>query len=262
MGNLAVTLGKEVLSFAKSGEKVVASKPIQKNLLKFSKPEKLTSLKTREYSDVISDMTAQRSGMVNTVEPEISVEQMLAHWKDNYIGANREIRQKIMSDLGDENACYFESIIKEELPKIDKLISQSCLPRSVTLYRGASPYDFGLADLSSKDFIQKFYKKGKVFEIPVYPEVSLDKTIGEKFASNRILFKYNCPEGLSGIYMENLGDLSSVAKDINEQEVLLPRNLIAKFKSHTQKDGKDIIEIDILNKKTLFKKVHKFWKEV
>ena len=49
----------------------------------------------------------------------------------------------------------------------------------------------------------------------------------------------------------------------NEEEIMLARNLLFEFKSHTKSnDGYDIIEIDIIKKAPLWKKIHEFWKEV
>lgn len=48
--------------------------------------------------------------------------------------------------------------------------------------------------------------------------------------------------------MENLG-LPKTGYYSNEEEVLLPRDLVYKFKSHTQENGYEMIELDIVQNK-------------
>ncbi len=71
----------------------------------------------------------------------------------------------------------------------------------------------------------------------------------------------NTPKGTPGIYMEKLG-LSKIGNYGNEEEVLIARNLTYKFKSHTQKEGYDLIELDIVHNKPFWKKIHEFWNEI
>ena len=227
----------------------------------FRKIDSRIEIPKKEYDDVVSKMIAQRRNIINTVDDDFPVEVTLNNFKDNYIGVNRDIRNKIMKALGDEDAFYSVQYFKDSTQRLDKLIEQGYIPRDTVLYRGATPYDFGMSDLESKEFIKKFYKKGRLFKIPIYPETTLDKEVGESFAKNRILFKINAPKGTSGIYMEKLG-LAKSGYYGNEEEVLLPRDLVYKFKSHTQENGYDLIELDIVKSKPFWKKIHEFCAEL
>lgn len=235
--------------------------------LKEIKPSelKLTSLKTdavtihkKEYNDVVKNMIAQRKQTVLD-DNACSLDKILQNYKDNYIPANREIRWKIMDDLGVEDVFPSQKYLDFATKEVDSIVSQNFIPRDIVLYRGAGSYDFGLS-LSPKDFIDKYYKKGRLFKIPIYPETSLDKSVAKSFAEENILFKINTPKGTNGIYMENLG-LEKTGSYGNEEEILLARDLIYKFKSYVQENGQDIIELDIVKKKPFWKKIHEFWKE-
>src|SRR5574344_923138 len=210
----------------------------------------VVQIKQCDYRDIINNMLKQRSRITNNNRPLMQPELRLAQYKDNYIGLNRRIREDIRGE--DALNRYDQADLKE----LDDLISQSSIPRNTTLYRGATPYDFGLDQLNSSGFISKFYKKGRCFNIPIYPETSLEKSIGEDFARNKILFKINTPKGTKGIYMEGLPVQSTNYG--NEQEILLPRNLIYKFKNLTQCDNYSMIELDILPKKPFWKKIFSF----
>lgn len=221
----------------------------------FKKIDSKIDIPKKEYDDVVQKMIAQRKNIINTVNDGFPLEVTLSNIKDNYLAENRYIRSKIM-----KASCY-SSYLEAETQRLDKLIEQGYIPRDIVLYRGATPYDFGLSHISSQEFIKKFYKKGRLFKIPIYPETSLDKEIGKSFAKNRILFKINVPKGTQGIYMENLG-LPKTGYFGNEEEVLLPRDLVYKFKSHTQENGYDLIELDIVRSKPFWKKIHEFWAEL
>lgn len=217
----------------------------------------------KEYSRITKNMIAQRANMTNPIEEGVTVEQQLRGYKDNYIGLNREIRNKIRESLGEEDLGFLgENCLQAETSLMDKLICQGYLPEKAVLYRGATPFDFGLADMSGSEFIQKFYKKGKIFQIPIYPETSLDKAIGEGFAcEGGLLFKINAPKGTPAIYMEKLQVPKSGGYG-NEEEVLLARDLMYKFKSLTQENGHYIVELDVVTNKPFWKKLHKFWEEM
>ena len=213
----------------------------------------------REYTDIAEDMIKQRTTMRNTLHPRLSVEEQLGLFKENYVSQSRDIKNNIMTQLGDENAILTKNLT--HCIKLDELIAQGRLPRATTLYRGASPYDFGLHRMDSKEFIKRFYKKGRIFRIPTYPETSLDRKIGEEYAKGRILFKFNAGEGTPSIYMEELNVPLSGGYG-NEEEIMLARDLLYKFKNHIETPDFDIIEIDIVKKAPFWKKVHEFWNEV
>lgn len=213
----------------------------------------------REYSDITENMIQQRANMINTVSPNHTVEETMACFKDNYVSQSRDIKNNIMMQLGDENAILTKNLI--HCIKLDELIAQGKLPRAATLYRGASPYDFGLHKMDSKEFIKRFYKKGKIFRIPTYPETSLDKKIGEEYAKGRILFKINAGKNTPAIYMEDL-NVPLTGGYGNEEEVMLARDMLYKFKNHIETPEFDIIELDIVKKAPFWKKVHEFWNEV
>ena len=61
--------------------------------------------------------------------------------------------------------------------------------------------------------------------------------------------------------MEKLGVPSSGWYS-NEEEILLPRNLVYKFKSHTKENDYELIELDVVKNKPFLRKIHEFWKEV
>lgn len=276
-------LGKEIIAWSRTGssKSLLATRPVKVNTVGLKYTPKLKSdtlqlsktsnlqkkidsrieIPKKEYDDVVQNMIAQRRNIINTVNDGFPVEVTLNNFKDNYIGVNRDIRNKIMKALGDEDAFYSVQYFKDSTQRLDKLIEQGYIPRDTVLYRGATPYDFGMRDLESKEFIKKFYKKGRLFKIPIYPETTLDKEVGESFAKNRILFKINAPKGTSGIYMEKLG-LAKSGYYGNEEEVLLPRDLVYKFKSYTQENGYDLIELDIVKSKPFWKKIHEFWNEI
>ena len=213
----------------------------------------------REYTDIAEDMIKQRTTMRNTLHPRLSVEEQLGLFKENYVSQSRDIKNNIMTQLGDENAILTKNIT--HCIKLDELIVQGRLPRATTLYRGASPYDFGLHRMDSKEFIKRFYKKGRIFRIPTYPETSLDRKVGEEYAKGRILFKFNASEGTPSIYMEELKVPLSGGYG-NEEEIMLARDMLYKFKNHIETTDFDIIEIDVVKKAPFWKKVHEFWNEV
>lgn len=266
---------KFITAWVKSCEKsLVAMKPVKVNtaglklapklkgdVVEISQQTNCLIKNPKEYDDIVQNMVMQRKNMINTVHENTPIEETLQNFKDNYITANREIRNKIMSELGNEDAIYSANFLRTSTSKLDNLIIQGYLPKDTILYRGATPYDFGLSDISSQEFIKKFYKKGRLFKIPIYPETSLDMKIGESFANGNIMFKINTPKGTPGIYMEKLG-LSKIGNYGNEEEVLIARNLTYKFKSHTQKEGYDLIELDIVHNKPFWKKIHEFWNEI
>lgn len=270
LGKIGTTLGKEIIAWTRtSGRSLLATRPVKVNIEGLKYAPKLEAdvvsvtknINKKEYHDVVQNMIMQRKSMVNTVHEGHPVETTLRIFKDDYIGANREIRGKIMNLLGDEDAIYSSELLRSSTNKLDNLIKQGFLPKNVVLYRGATPYDYGLSDMSCKNFIKQFYKKGKLFKIPIYPKTSLERTIGEDFAKGRILFKINAPKGTPAIYMEKLG-VPKTGNYANEEEILLARNLTYKFKSHIQKDGYDLIEVDIVSNKPFWKKIHEFWNEV
>jgi len=222
------------------------------------KPKSLVPT-TIEYTDIAEDMLKQRATMVNTVNPNRTVEETLAGFKDNYVCQSRDIKNNIMTQLGYGDGYVTKNM--EHCLKLDRLIAQGRLPRAATLYRGASPYDFGLHAMDSKEFIKRFYKKGRIFKIPIYPETTLDRKIGEEYAKKRILFKINAGKGTPAIYMEELNVPLSGGYG-NEEEIMMARNMLYKFKNHIETPDFDILEIDVVKKAPFWKKVHEFWNEV
>ena len=143
------------------------------------------------------------------------------------------------------------------------IIKSSPMLENAVLYRGCGPYDFGVefASMQSEEFLDIFFKKGDYFTIPIYPNTSLDKNIALKFArqDGRILFKINAPKGTSGVYMENLPNMEEIG---NEEEIILDKNLIYKFKKRTKFFGYNLVEIDVVPNPKRGATIHNFAKEV
>ena len=211
--------------------------------------------KQGNIQDVIDNMLKQRR---NIVTEEGKIEDILFHYKQNYVGQNRYISNCIADEIGIPKIdCGWP-----DLNFLDKIIRQCSIPKDIVLYRGLSPYDWGLpAGMESKDFLDIVYKKGKIFTMPKYIETSLLEERGKDFAKDgKILFKLNVPKNTNGIYMERLGKAEQAFG--NEEEIMLARNLSCKFKNRQVVDGQEIIEVDILKRKPILKKIHKFWQEV
>ena len=213
-----------------------------------------------EYQDVIDNMVAQRKYFtLNAAGVADSI-------NNNYLYANKGIKRYFLKDIAyNSNEAFSESIL-ENIPFYDQVIEQGFIPRNISLYRGGTANDYGYSKMRAKDFLDRFYKKGRVFRMPCYLETSLDKEIGMHFAkmhndefTNAILYKFNVPKLTPGIFLERTGNSSTYIYDI-EQEILLPRDLIGRFKSRQFVDGVEVVEIDILDRAPLFKKVHEFWK--
>lgn len=214
----------------------------------------------RNTKNLIENMIKQRNFI--KINGGKSINDKLAESKSHFVEENRKIRENI------HNYLYRNQPLQDLSFELDNSIKQSKIPEDVILYRGTCPYDFGLLDMSD-EFIEKFYKKDRLFQIPIFPSTSLKKSIGEKFAQKYtsddlnlkgLLYKINCPKDTNGIYMEKL-KLSPSHDELGEEEILLPRNLIYQFKSLTEKNNYIEIELDIIKKKPVLKKIHEFWKE-
>jgi len=209
----------------------------------------------------IESMLQQREKIQNPTR-FYTVAKILTGIKEAIFLPNRAIRVAIANSKGqiDNMGKIIDTDGLLHTGFLDRVIAQTKIPRSTTLYRVSTPMDFGLPNVTTEDFIKRFYKKGKVFSIPIFPNTSLERNVAENFLYNdqrRLMFKINVPKGTNGVYMEKLGtDIS------DEQEVLLARNLLYKFKKHTSMSNHDIIEVDVIPKKPRFKTVHTFWKEM
>jgi len=205
----------------------------------------------RGYSDVTADMLAQRKDIV-LPDTKRTAESVLLQIKDMYGSMNTQLRQ------GETQ--------KYSIELLDNIISQSTIPRNITLYRGASPYDFSSQftsyNLGSSYFLDNMYEDGKYFRIPIFPNTTLDKKVGERFAAHgdedKILFKINAPKGTPGVYTECLE--GSVIKE-NEQEVILARDLVYKFKRRIPFFNHNIVEIDVVKNPPKGAVIHDFGKE-
>lgn len=103
------------------------------------------------------------------------------------------------------------------------------------------------------EYIEQISAKIKPFALP--------KSWAKLGFEKGIIFKYNVQGGTNGIYMECLGDNKNWMNN-SEEEILLGRNLIGKFKSHTSFNNYELIEVDIFPDANVGKNtVHKFWKE-
>ncbi|MCQ2754730.1 MAG: hypothetical protein MJ231_06750 [bacterium] len=216
------------------------------------------------YKDVIDDMLLQRSQMHNTYDANQTVEETLYHFKDSYIYLNRDIRKTIGKNIGQAD---FVIEPTGQMIGLDNLIKQSIIPRDITLWRIATPYDFALREMDTETFWKTFYKRDEMFQIPIYPETSLDFAFPKDIAkrvyrekNKSIIFKYNVKGGTEGVYMERFSNRNWMNN--SEEEILLGRNLIGKFKSRTSFNNYELIEVDIIPDANVGKNtVHKFWEE-
>lgn len=134
----------------------------------------------------------------------------------------------------------------------------------MTLYRGTNAEEFIFDDtIKLNEFLKAFYKKGDYFTIETYPCTSLSEKVSKSFihGDNGLLLKINVPKGTHGVYMEGI---HNAWNEVNEEEVLLARNLIYKFKNRTPYFTRDEIELDIVPFDKLPKnaKVHNYQEEV
>ena len=140
----------------------------------------------KSYQDIIDNMTNLRS-KIKIPDDSLLVEEIIANYKNDFA-----LNKKIFANIH-ENSQNLPHKTLKELSELDTIIQQSVLPRNITLYRGAKIKDFGVANISRDDFLKRFYKKNRLFKIPIYPETSLDKNIGVNFAQKHgndgILFK-------------------------------------------------------------------------
>lgn len=150
---------------------------------------------------------------------------------------------------------------------LDYILENSKIPENATLYRGATPYDFGIecSTISSNKFLDYFFKKGEYFKIPIYPNTSLNKNIvldrfGRPRFDGKIIYKIKAPKGTQGIYMENIPGIDKLIG--NEEEVLLNKDLVYKFKNRTKYFGRDIVEIDLVQQPPKNVKIHDFAQEI
>ncbi len=189
-----------------------------------------------------------------------SIDEFLFRIKKEFLAENNQIKTNIKNRLPIDTIS--SSSTRNRIRDLDAVIAQSEIPQDIVLYRGGSPWDFGFSGASSKEFLDKFYKQGRSFQIPTFLEASLDKQVAESFADGKILYKINVPRGTKGVYMENLSLSKNSAECVNwcnEEEILLPRNLVARYKDRIKTDAYEIVEIDLIPENSLMEKVSRFW---
>lgn len=226
----------------------------------------------------IQNMINQRKGMTNPFPGffgKIDLELCLEGIKGaGRFGRNTGITARLALGRGADKSSIFCCAAKikrydiEDIRALDAVIKQGSLPQNTTLYRGASPIDFGLYEMNddSTSFIDKFFKKNRLFRIPIFPETSLKYEIAHKFASScpkqrRLLYKINAPKGTPAVYLERFPNASSYSWG-NEEEVMLARDLVYRFKNHIPTENYDILEVDIVKRPPFWQKIHEFWKEL
>lgn len=227
---------------------------------------KINEIPHHEYQDFIDEMVRLRGRIqpyVDDYGSKFTAEIMADSINLDYLYANKAIKRYLLKDISYTNNEAFGKELLRDIPQIDHIVNQGYIPRDITLWRGGSANDFGYSFMQTKDFLSRFFKKGKKFRIPCYLETSLDKNVSMDFAlgninkGNAILYKYNVPKGTPGVYLERTGTAGALKYD-DEQEIMLPRDLIGKFKSKKVVDGVTVIEIDIVpppKKGT----IHEFW---
>jgi len=151
-----------------------------------------------------------------------------------------------------------------DLQRLDIALSKCRIPKNAILYRATGAYEFSFDDyIPTKEFLDKFYKKGEYFTIVTYPDTSVEKKCSERFTnkSKDIIYKINAPRGTTGAYIEGIPEAWD---KINEDEVLLARNLIYRFKNMKPYFTHQEIELDIVDAKKLPKKaiVHNYTDEI
>lgn len=247
-------------AFMQEVKKTILSTPLDefetyrlKNGIEINKPsffKKIDFQILRKKSSLIQEMTKQRDELDKESLNELRV------IKTVFENASRFIRTPFYSMVGSYNYA--------RIKKLDSAIAQCKIPQKMTLYRGTNAEEFIFDDtIKLNEFLKAFYKKGDYFTIETYPCTSLSEKVSKSFihGDNGLLFKINVPKGTHGVYMEGI---HNAWNEVNEEEVLLARNLIYKFKNRTPYFTRDEIELDIVPFDKLPKnaKVHNYQEEV
>ena len=225
-----------------------------KNGIKIRKPSLLKKIgiqiSRKKKSSLIQKMTEQREKLDDESLRELRI------MKSTLENASKYIRTPFYAMVGDYNY--------DRIKKLDNAIAKCEIPQKTTLYRGTNTGEFIFDDIiNSNEFLNAFYKDGDYFTIETYPCTSLSEEISKSFINYEggLLFKINVPKGTHGVYMEGMPDTWS---EKNEEEILLARDLIYRFKSRTPYFTRDEIELDIIPFDKLPKqaKVHNYQREV
>ena len=247
-------------AFMQEVKKTILSTPLDefetyrlKNGIEINKPsffKKIDFQILRKKSSLIQEMTKQRDELDKESLNELRV------IKTVFENASRFIRTPFYSMVGSYNYA--------RIKKLDSAIAQCKIPQKMTLYRGTNAEEFIFDDtIKLNEFLKAFYKKGDYFTIETYPCTSLSEKVSKSFihGDNGLLLKINVPKGTHGVYMEGI---HNAWNEVNEEEVLLARNLIYKFKNRTPYFTRDEIELDIVPFDKLPKnaKVHNYQEEV
>ena len=225
-----------------------------KNGIKIRKPSLLKKIgiqiSRKKKSSLIQKMTEQREKLDDESLRELRI------MKSTLENASKYIRTPFYAMVGDYNY--------DTIKKLDNAIAKCEIPQKTTLYRGTNTGEFIFDDIiNSNEFLNAFYKDGDYFTIETYPCTSLSEKVSKSFINNEggLLFKINVPKGTHGVYMEGMPDTWS---EKNEEEILLARDLIYRFKSRTPYFTRDEIELDIIPFDKLPKqaKVHNYQREV
>ncbi len=213
----------------------------------------------KDYSKTAKAMFKQR---------EILNERTAAALKENgYLSIEEELRC-VKNSFGDMNRdIRLGNTDVSSVKDMDSILSCCQIPERITLYRAGTPHDFGgsCSIIDTQKFLDVFYKKGRYFTIPIFPNTTFDRKIVESYINigtngsvRRFLYKMNVPAGTNGVYMEKLKG-SRIGQ--NEEEVLLARDLVYRFKDRIPYFTHDEIEVDIVNKVPPKCRVHNFTKE-
>jgi len=208
--------------------------------------------KTKTNPNIIQNMLNQREQLLKNDEYK-EANELLARIKDRY---NYAVQNELRGGSG--KTCEIENPIK----KVEELLSKGHLLSDTVLYRVSSPFDFGYScmGLSSKDFLNIFYKKGDYFTIPIFPNTTVDNTVLKKFfrpdGSANIIFKINAPKGTPCVTLEKLQNAKYQSSD--EKEILLQHGLTYRFKQRIPYLKYDVVELDLVNNVPKHAIVHNF----
>lgn len=134
---------------------------------------------------------------------------------------NRGLRD---GDLDKEDA--------ETVKRLDGILSRGKVPEDMIVFRGISDPEV-LGDLKGW--------QGKIFEDRAYVSTTLAPEIAERFA-DAALFRIRVPKGAKAGYIGAVFE----EEDGGEQELLLPRGTKIKINGYGEKEGRVVIEAEVI----------------
>lgn len=227
----------------------------------FSKPSFGATLDKRE---LIDNLIRQRNAISIKFKTHTPEEYLTYAKNCCEIEPTKRIRQALFQN----KIIFFPT---KEMRFLDRIISKSKLPQDTILYRCCTPCDFGLP-ITSKEFIDTYYKKGDYFKNPVYSRTTLRKNFAKYYAreikkANKgitdkpIFFKIYAPKGTNGIFADELPDILPRVISQMEEEIILPRNSIFRFRTRSEHSNYEQIDVDLISswfKVPFFTRIHNF----